>query len=204
VAGLVTAAPTFAFSVRRILCAPPRLDARFAVLCLREALALFEAVFVARDVVFAARPRALPPRPDLDALAGDLGAVVFAGVLLRDAAVLDTVFLEASGFSFLDAGVFFAAGRPRALTPRPDLVVFGDLAIHNSFKLGFTCTRRASAVTATVGKGGGGVNKDVGAGCVHGYGSLRRAVTEATCFGSTGLVPRHRRLVENRGDTQRG
>jgi hypothetical protein len=45
---------------------------------------------------------------------------------------LDTVFLEASGFSFLEAGVFFAAGRPRALTPRPDLeaVVFGDLAIH--------------------------------------------------------------------------
>ena len=51
---------------------------------------------MARDVVFAARPRALPPRPDLDALAGDLAAGVFAGVLLRDAAVLDTVFLEAS------------------------------------------------------------------------------------------------------------
>ena len=62
--------------------------------------------------------------------------MVFAGVLLRDVAVLDTVILEAAGFSFLEAGVFFAAGRPRALTPRPDLeaVVFGDLAIQKSFE----------------------------------------------------------------------
>ena len=52
-----------------------------------------------------------PPPPDLDALAGDLGAVVFAGVLLRDAAVSDTVFLEAAGFSFLEAG-----GRSRQQT----------------------------------------------------------------------------------------
>jgi hypothetical protein len=134
VTGLVTAAPTFAFSVWRVLCAPVRLDARFAVLCLRDALAFFEAVFVGHDAMFAARPRALPPRADLDALAGDLSAVVFAGVLLREAAVLDTVFLEAAGFSFLDACVFFAASRPRALTPRPDLeaVVSRDLAIHNS------------------------------------------------------------------------
>jgi hypothetical protein len=57
--------------------------------------------------------------------------VVFAGVLLRDAAVLDTIFLEAAAFFFLEAGVFFAAGPPRALLPRPDLDedFFGDLAI---------------------------------------------------------------------------
>jgi hypothetical protein len=132
---LVTAVPRFAFSVRRILCAPLRLDAFFAVLRLRDALALFEAVFMARDVVFAARPRALPLPADLDALARDLDAVVFAGVLFRDAAVLDTAFLETARF-FFPAAVLFAAGRPRALVPRPDLeaVVFGDLAIHRSFE----------------------------------------------------------------------
>jgi hypothetical protein len=106
------------------------------VLCLRDALALFEAVFMARDVVFAARPRALPLPADLDALARDLDAVVFAGVLFRDAAVLDTAFLETARFFFPAAVLFFAAGRPRALVPRPDLeaVVFGDLAIHKSFE----------------------------------------------------------------------
>ena len=107
-------------------------DALFVVLRLRDAFARFEAVFVARDAVFAAvRPRALPP----PALARDLDAVVFAGVLLRVAAVLETVFLEAAVFFFLGAAVFFAAGRPRALIPPPDLeaVVFDDLAIHNSF-----------------------------------------------------------------------
>jgi len=105
------------------------------VLCLRDALAFFETVFVARDAVFAARPRtSIPPR-DLDVL--DLDAAVFAGVLLRAAPVLDTVFLEAVGFCFLEAAVLFAGGRPRALIPRPDLeaVLFGDLAIHDSFKL---------------------------------------------------------------------
>ena len=105
------------------------------MLCLRDALAFFETVFVARDAVFAARPRtSLPPR-DLDAL--DLDAAVFAGVLLRAAPVLDTVFLEAVGFCFLEAAVLFAGGRPRALIPRPDLeaVLFGDLARHDSFEL---------------------------------------------------------------------
>ena len=85
--------------------------------------------------MFAARPRtSLPPR-DLDAL--DLDAAVFAGVLLRAAPVLDTVFLEAAGFCFLEAAVLFAGGRPRALIPRPDLeaILFGDLAIPDSFEL---------------------------------------------------------------------
>ena len=138
------------FSVRGVLCAPLRFDARFAgaVLGLRDALAFFETVFVARDAVFAARPRtSLPPR-DLDAL--DLEAAVFAGVLLRAAPVLDTVFLEAAGFCFLEAAVLFAGGRPRALIPRPDLeaVLFGDLAIHDSFQLESSAP---SAVIATVG-----------------------------------------------------
>ena len=100
------------FSVRRILCAPLRFDAGFVVLRLRDALALFEAVFVARDAVFAARPRTLPPPPDLDALARDLGAVVFAGGLLRDAAVSDTVLLEAAGFSFLGPASFSLQAAP--------------------------------------------------------------------------------------------
>jgi hypothetical protein len=113
VTGLVTAAPRFAFSVRRLLWAPLRFDALFAVLRLRDAFARFEAVFVARDAVFTAvRPRSLPP----PALARDLDGVVLAGVLLRVAAVLDTVFPEAV-FFFLEATVFFAAGRPRALLP---------------------------------------------------------------------------------------
>ena len=94
VTGFVTAAPRVAFS-RRVLCAALRFDALFAVPRLGEALARFEAVFVARDVMFAAvRPRALRPL----ALARDLDAVVFAGVLLR-----------------VEATVFFAAARPRAL-----------------------------------------------------------------------------------------
>jgi len=145
------AAPRVAFSVRRVLCAPLRFDALFVVLRLREAFARFEAVFVARealfvvlrlrdtfarfeavfvarDAVFAAvRPRALLP----PALARDLNAVVFVGVLLRVAAALDTAFFEAAVFFFIGAAVFFAAGRPRPLIPPPDLeaVVFDDLAI---------------------------------------------------------------------------
>jgi len=122
------------FSVRRVLCAPLRFDALFVVLRLREAFARFEAVFVARDAVFAAvRPRALPP----PTLARDLDAVVFADLLLRVATVLETVFLEVAVFFFLGIAVFFAAGRPRALIRAPDLeaVVLDDLAIHNSFEL---------------------------------------------------------------------
>ena len=59
-----------------------------------------------------------------------------ADLLLRVAAVLETVFFEASVFFFLGSDVFLA-GRPRALLPPPDLeaVVFDDLAIHNSFEL---------------------------------------------------------------------
>src|SRR6187402_3497479 len=84
VTGFVIAAPRVAFSVRRVLCAPLRFDALFVVLRVRDTFARFEAVFVARDAVFAAvRPRALLP----PALARDLDAVVFAGVLLRVAAV---------------------------------------------------------------------------------------------------------------------
>ncbi len=103
-------------------------DALFVVLRLRDAFAPFEAVFPARDAVFAAiRPRALPP----PALARDLDAVVFRGVLLRVAAVLDAAFFEAADFLFIGAAVFFAAGRLRPLIPPPDLeaVVFDDLAI---------------------------------------------------------------------------
>src|SRR5215203_2820879 len=128
VTGLMIAAPRVAFSVRRVLCAPLRFDALFVVLRLREAFALFVARDVARDAVFAAvRPRALLP----PALARDLNAVVFVGVLLRVAAALDTAFFEAAVFFFIGAAVFFAAGRPRALIPPPDLeaVVFDDLAI---------------------------------------------------------------------------
>jgi hypothetical protein len=129
VTGFVTAAA--GFTVRRALCAPLRFDALFVVLRLRDAFARFEAVFVARDTVFAVvRPRALPP----PALARDLDALA-ARVLLRVAAVLDTVFLEAAVFFLLGVAGFFAAGRPRALIPPRDLeaVVFDDLAIHNSF-----------------------------------------------------------------------
>src|SRR3954453_14241015 len=110
VTGFVTAAA--GFSVRRALCAPLRFDALFVVLRLRDTFARFEAVFVARDAlvvvlrlrdafarfeavflargtVFAAlRPRALPP----PTLARDLDAVVFAELLLRVAAVLETIF----------------------------------------------------------------------------------------------------------------
>jgi hypothetical protein len=154
VTGFVIAAPRVAFSVRPVLCAPLRFDALFVVLRLRDtfarfeavfvardalfvvlrlrgAFARFEAVFVARDAVFAAvRPRALPP----PTLARDFDAVVFADVLLRAAAVLETVFLEVAVFFFLACDVFFA-GRPRALIPRDlEAVVFDDLAIHNSFE----------------------------------------------------------------------
>ncbi len=103
-------------------------DALFAVLRLRDAFARFEAVFLARGTVFAAvRPRALPP----PTLARGLDAVVFADVLLRAAAVLETVFLEVAVFLASDV---FLAGRPRALIPPRDFeaVVFDDLAIHNS------------------------------------------------------------------------
>jgi len=145
----VTAAPRFAFSVRRVLCAALRFDALFAVPRLGEALARFEAVFVARDAVFAAvRPRALPP----PAPARDLDAVVFAGALLRVAAVLETVFLEAAVVFFLGAADFFAAGRPRALIPPPDLeaVVFEDLAIHNSFLSGIGIYLRLPRVSSLI------------------------------------------------------
>ena len=101
VTGFVTAAPTFTFSVCRVLCTALRFDALFAVLRLRDASARFEAVFVARDALFvvlrlrdafarfeavfvprdavfaAVRPRALPP----PTLARDFDAVVFADVL---------------------------------------------------------------------------------------------------------------------------
>jgi hypothetical protein len=129
---LVTAAPRFAFSVRSVLWTPLRFDALFAVLRLRDALARLEAVFVARDVMFAAvRRRALRPL----ALARDLDAVVFAGVLLRVAAVLDSVFLEAT--------VLFAARRPRAL-PRPALARDLDALVLAGVLL------RAAAVLDTV------------------------------------------------------
>src|SRR5215207_7605898 len=104
-------APRFAFSVRRIPCAPLRPGARFAEFCLRDALALLEAVFVAREAVLA-RPRALTPPPDLEAPAGDLGAGVFPRIPLRDAAVLDIVFLEAAGFSFLEPATFSLQAAP--------------------------------------------------------------------------------------------
>jgi len=154
VTGFVTAALRAAFSVRRVLFVFVPRDALFVVLRsrdaferfeavfvardalfvgrLRDAFERFEAVFVARDAVFAAvRARALRP----SALARDLDAAVFAGALLPVAAVLETVFLEAAVFFFLGAADFFAAGRPRALIPPPDLeaVAFEDLAINNSF-----------------------------------------------------------------------
>src|SRR5215210_1357445 len=98
VTGFVTAAPRVAFSFRRVLFVTLRFDAPFVVLRVRDAFARFEAVFVARDAVFAAvRPRALrPPAP-----ARDLDAVVFAGALLPVAAVLEMVFLEVAVFFFL-------------------------------------------------------------------------------------------------------
>src|SRR5215212_7440554 len=126
VTGFVTAAPRVAFSVRRVLCVFVARDALFVVLRLRDAFARFEAVFVARDALFvvlrlrdafarfeavfvardavfaAVRPRALPP----PALPRDLDAVVFAGALLRVAAVLETVFLEVAVFFFLGIAVF--------------------------------------------------------------------------------------------------
>jgi hypothetical protein len=106
-------------SIRRFLCEPLRFDALFAGLCLREALALFEAAFVEREAVFApVLPRPLPPLCALD-------AVVFLGVFLRDDAAL---FFEALLF---DAPLFFAVVRPRALAPPRDLeaAFFGVLAI---------------------------------------------------------------------------
>src|SRR5215207_1917807 len=140
-------APRFAFSVRRIPCAPLRPGARFAEFCLRDALALLEAVFVAREAVLA-RPRALTPPPDLEAPAGDLGAGVFPRILLRDGAVLDIGFLEAADFPFLEPGAFFAGGRPRAFVPRPGLepLVFDDLAINDSL------ISRVAAVIPLVGR----------------------------------------------------
>src|SRR3954454_7074842 len=90
-------------------------DALFVVLRLRDAFARFEAVFLARGAVFAAvRPRALLP----PALARDLDAVVFANLLLRVAAVLETVFLEASVFFFLGLRCLFS-GSPPGFAPAP-------------------------------------------------------------------------------------
>ena len=158
--GFVIAAPRVACSVR-VLCAPLRFDALFVVLRLRDTFARFEAVFVARDALFvvlrlrdafarfeavflardavfaAVRPRALLP----PALARDLDAVVFAGVLLRVDAVLDAAFFETADFIFIGAAVFFAAGRPRPLIPPPDLeaVVFEE-------RREFTCTIGAFAL----------------------------------------------------------
>src|SRR5215218_3976280 len=172
VTGFVIAAPGVAFSARGVLGAPLRFDtlfvvlrlrdefarfeavfvardALFVVLRLRDAFARFEAVFVARDAVFAAvRPRALRP----PALARDLDAVVFAGALLPVAAVLETIFLEAAVVFFLGAADFFAAGRPRALIPPPDLeaVVFEDLAIHNSFLSGTGIYLRLPRVSSLI------------------------------------------------------
>jgi hypothetical protein len=177
VTGFVIAAPGVAFSARGVLGAPLRFDtlfvvlrlrdtfarfeavfvardALFVVLRLRDAFARFEAVFVARDALFATvRPRALPP----PTLARDLDAVDFAGLLLRVAAVLEADFLEVAVFFFLGIAVFFAAGRPRALTPPRDLeaVVLDDLAIHNSFELDWdsTCGRRVSSLIERADKG---------------------------------------------------
>jgi hypothetical protein len=134
------------------------------VLRLRDALTLFEAVFMARDVVFAARSRALPLLADLDALARDLDAVVFAGVLFRDAAVLETAFLETARF-FFPAAVLFAAGRPRALVPRPDLepVVLGGLAIHKSFERCSTCAHARQQSN----RNGGQLKALLRQGCAH-------------------------------------
>jgi hypothetical protein len=118
VTGFTTAGLRLVSSVLRLLCAV-RLDAAFASVCLRDALALFEAVFVEREVVFAAAgPVALAPRRDLDATA------LAAGWALRDAAALEAL--------FFDAPVFFVAVRPRALAPVLDFdaaLFFGDLAI---------------------------------------------------------------------------
>jgi hypothetical protein len=169
----VIAALGVAFSARRALCAPLRFDALFVVLRLRATFARFEAVFVARDALFlvlrwrdafarfeavfvgvfaAVRPRALPP----PTLARDLDAVVLADVLLRGAAVLETVFLEVAVFFFLASDVFLA-GRPRALIPPRDFeaVVFDDLAIHNSFELDGVYLRpaRVSSLIQSAGKG---------------------------------------------------
>jgi hypothetical protein len=172
VTGFVIAAPGVAFSARGVLGAPLRFDtlfvvlrlrdtfarfeavfvardALFVVLRLRDAFARFEAVFVARDALFATvRPRALPP----PTLARDLDAVDFAGLLLRS----EADFLEVAVFFFLRIAVFFAAGRPRALTPPRDLeaVVLDDLAIHNSFELDWdsTCGRRVSSLIETSGQ----------------------------------------------------
>jgi hypothetical protein len=124
VTGLARAAPKFALAVRPALgAARCRLDGLFAGLCLRDVLALFEGALVGRGAAFdALRPRALLPLRDLVA-----GAFLAAAVL-RDGA-LEALFLDAA---------FFAAGRPRAFVPRRDFdaVVFGDLAIHNSFETG--------------------------------------------------------------------
>jgi len=165
----VIPAPRVAFSVRRVLCAPLRFDALFVVLRLRDTFACFEAVFVARDALFvvlrlrdafarfeavfvprdavfaAVRPCVLLP----PTLARDLDAVVFAGLLLRLAAVLETVSPEVAVFFFLGVAVFFAAGRPRALIPPPDLeAVVLDLAIHNSFELDWGLNLTAPGASA--------------------------------------------------------
>jgi hypothetical protein len=176
----VIAAPTVAFSVRRVLCAPLRFDTLFVVLRLRDAFARFEAVFVARDALFvvlrlrdafarfetvflardavfaAVRPRALLP----PALARDLDAVVFAGVLLRVDAVLDAAFFEAADFFFIGAAVFFAADRPRALIPPLVLeaAVFDDLAIHALLEPGMGVYLRPARVTSLIESAGNGAS----------------------------------------------
>ena len=56
----------------------------------------------------AVRPRALPP----PALARDLDAVVFAGVLLRVDAVLDAAFFETADFLFIGPPSFSLRAAP--------------------------------------------------------------------------------------------
>jgi hypothetical protein len=122
VTGFTTPSP----SVRRPVCRPLRFEVIFAGLCLRDAPAFFEAVFVDREVVFAAaRARPLPPR--------DLEAAAFAGFFLRDDAAL-----------FFDALLFDAPVRPRLAPPRDfEAEVFlADLAIHNSFDASPNCGQR--------------------------------------------------------------
>ncbi len=104
-----------------VLCARRRFVAIFTGCGLRDEAARVETVFFERASFFAAaRPLALPPLRDLDAL--------LAGILLRDAAAFEGRFLEVL--------VFLTALRPRALAPpRPleeEVLFLGDLAIYYS------------------------------------------------------------------------
>src|SRR5829696_1333562 len=125
VTGLVTAAPTFTFSVCRVLCTALRFDALFAVLRLRDAFARFEAVFVARDALFVVlRLRDAFARFEAVFVARD---ALFVVLRLRDAFAR----FEAA---FVARGTVFAAVRPRALPPPAlardlDAVVFKDLLL---------------------------------------------------------------------------